>query len=116
MFLSQCYKLLDLQKLPAKVKHILKADNLKRQLIFDDAEAQDEFLPVLEQGENEMAVKVTKKDAAKIAQLVTTIDMEQEKGVEALYHILSIIQQGGSTVEAIGYCMEALAPKKGQKK
>lgn len=112
MFLRQRYKLLTLQKVPNEVGLMLKLDSTSKQLEFTD----DGDMPPIYEGEESMGSKITIEDAQNIAQLVTEIDIEQEKGVEALYHILSVIQDGGSSAEAVAYCVQALTPKKKRKK
>ena len=76
MFLRQRYKLLNLLKVPNEVHLMLKANTAAKQLEFTD----DGDLPQYEGGQ-EMGAKITIEDAQSIAQLVTEIDMEQEKGV-----------------------------------
>ena len=112
MFLRQRYKLLALKKVPRDSKGILKLHATVRSVEFSDDGDEGQFYE-----EEEMASKkITVQDAQDIAQFVTEIDMEQEKGVEALYHILSIIQKGGSSEEAVAYCVQSLTPKKKPKK
>lgn len=110
MFPRQQYKVLTLRRVPNKVSTMLKLNLASRNIDFTN----EEEVNLMAQSKAE---KITSTDASDIAQLVTEIDTEQGKGVEALFYILSVIQDGGSAEEAITYCLTMIKPKKkGRKK
>lgn len=103
MFTRNMYKLLALQRVPNKVKTALKISNTLKLVEFSEESSLDEEA----EGHD-----ITIEEAQSVAQIVTEIDTNEGRGVEALHIILSVVQQGGSINDGLTEVANHIKPKK----
>ena len=112
MFLRQRYKITALGRFSPSVSKILKLNkNLLSVEMTDEEEGyypEPIHQPIIEE---ETMGLITKKQAEDIAAFVTEVDMESERGVDALHYILNAIQRGETARQAIKGCELKLSSK-----